>query len=387
VDLNLSPEEEAFRQEIRDFLAEHLPPKQERGADFLQKSWLPNVREKRWVGFSWPREVGGGGGSVMQQAILKEEMTRVQAPPLGTSWMGLQWVGPGLIAYGTEEQQQRFLPGILDSEVVWCTGYSEPHCGSDLAAIQCKAVREGDVYVVDGQKIWTTMAMVSDWIILLVRTSTDPEDKHKGITCLLVPMDAQGVTVRPIKSMNGGSIFAEVFFDGVRVPVTDRLGAEGEGWQVTVMALANERSGISEVEGLLRSLDRLKELAKNSVRGGRPALEDPELRRKLARMETTIESMRFNGLRALTRQLHGEGPSSETSINKLHRTVLEVEMGELGLLLQGNAAGLMRGAEPVPDGGHWQHMAISWPELVIGGGTPNIQKNIIAERLLGLPKD
>jgi alkylation response protein AidB-like acyl-CoA dehydrogenase len=387
VDFNLSSDEEAFRQEVRDFLAENLPPRSERGREFLQKCWLPKLREKRWVGFSWPREVGGGGGSVMQQAILKEEMTRAQAPPLGTSWMGLQWVGPGLIAYGTKEQQQRFLPGILDSEVVWCTGYSEPHCGSDLAALRCKAEREGDVYVVTGQKIWTSFAMTSDWIILLVRTATDSPNKHAGITCLLVPMDAEGVTVRPIKSMSGVSIFAEVFFDSVRVPVSDRLGAEGEGWQVTVMALANERSGISEVEGLLRSLDRLKTLARKSTRSGRPALEDPELRRKLARMETTIEAMRFNGLRALTRQLHGDGPSSETSINKLHRTALEVEMGELGVSLQGNAGALMRGAEPIRDGGRWQHMALSWPELVIGGGTPNIQKNIIAERLLGLPKD
>jgi alkylation response protein AidB-like acyl-CoA dehydrogenase len=387
VDFNLSPEEEAFRQEVRDFLEENLPPRSERAKDYVEKVWLPKVREKRWVGFSWPEEVGGGGGSVMQQAILKEEMTRASAPALGTSWMGLQWVGPGLIAYGTAEQQQRFLPGILDSKVVWCTGYSEPHCGSDLAALQCKAVREGDAYIVNGQKIWTSFAMSSDWIILLVRTSTDAEDRHAGITCLLVPMNAEGVTVRPIKSMSGNSIFAEVFFDDVRVPVHDRLGAEGEGWQVTVMALANERSGISEVEGLLRNLERLKSLAKKARRGGRPALEDPELRRKLARMETTIESMRFNGLRALTRQLKGEAPSSETSINKLHRAALEVEMGELGLSLQGNAGALMRGADPVLDHGRWQHMALSWPEMVIGGGTPNIQKNIIAERLLGLPKD
>jgi alkylation response protein AidB-like acyl-CoA dehydrogenase len=387
MDFNLSPDEESFRLEVRDFLAEHLPPKAERPKDFLKSTWLPKVREKRWVGYSWPTGVGGGGGSVMRQAILKEEMTRAQAPALGTSWMGLQWVGPGLIAYGTEDQKKRFLPGILDSEVIWCTGYSEPHCGSDLAALRCNAVLDGETYVVNGQKIWTSFAMTSDWIILLVRTSSDLQDKHAGITCLLVPMNAEGVTIRPIKSMSGVSIFAEVFFDDVRVPVTDRLGAEGEGWQVTVMALANERSGISEVEGLLRSLDRLKALAKKSLRGGRPALEDPGLRRKLASMETTIESMRFNGLRALTHQLKGHPPSSETSINKLHRTTLEVEMGELGLILQGNAASLMRGAEPVPDNGRWQHMALSWPEMVIGGGTPNIQKNIIAERLLGLPKD
>ena len=387
MDFNLSPEEEAFRQQVRDFLEEHLPPRKERPKDFFKNVWLPKIREKRWVGFSWPEEVGGGGGSVMQQAILKEEMTRARAPALGTSWMGLQWVGPGLIAYGTPEQQHRFLPGILDSEVVWCTGYSEPHCGSDLAALQCKAVRDGDDYIVNGQKIWTSFAMTSDWIILLVRTSTDTENRHAGITCLLVPMNADGVTVRPIKSMSGVSIFAEVFFDDVRVPVHDRLGEEGEGWQVTVMALANERSGISEVEGLLRNLARLKALAKKARRNGRPALENPELRRNLARMETTIESMRFNGLRALTRQLKGEAPSSETSINKLHRTTLEVQMSELGLILQGNAAGLMRGADPVLDSGRWQHMSLSWPEMVIGGGTPNIQKNIIAERLLGLPKD
>lgn len=387
MDFNLSPVEEAFRQQVRDFLEEHLPPRHERPKNYVKKVWLPKVREKRWVGFSWPKEVGGGGGSVMQQAILKEEMTRAKAPPLGTSWMGLQWVGPGLIAYGTPEQQQRFLPGILDSEVVWCTGYSEPHCGSDLAALRCKAVRVGDAYIVNGQKIWTSFAMSSDWIILLVRTSTTPENRHAGITCLLVPMKAEGVSIRPIKSMSGVSIFAEVFFDDVRVPVGDRLGAEGEGWQITVMALANERSGISEVEGLLRSLDRLKTLAKKARRSGRPALENPELRRKLARMETTIESMRFNGLRALTRQLNGDAASSETSINKLHRATLEVEMGELGLSLQGNAGSLMRGANPVLDGGRWQHMALSWPEMVIGGGTPNIQKNIIAERLLGLPKD
>ncbi len=387
MDFNHSPEEDAFRQQVRDFLAENLPARKDRPKDFLENVWLPKVREKRWVGFSWPREVGGGGGDVMQQAILKQEMTRAQAPPLGTSWMGLQWVGPGLIAYGTKDQQQRFLPGILDSQVIWCTGYSEPHCGSDLAALRCRAELDSDSYVVNGQKIWTSFAMTSDWIILLVRTSANPDDKHAGITCLLVPMDAEGVTVRPIKSMSGVSIFAEVFFDSVRVPVADRLGAEGEGWQVTVMALANERSGISEVEGLMRNLDRLKALAKKATRSGRPALEDPELRRKLARMETTIESMRFNGLRALTRQLKGEAPSSETSINKLHRTALEVDMGELGLLLQGNAGSLMRGAAPVLDGGRWQHSALSWPEMVIGGGTPNIQKNIIAERLLGLPKD
>jgi alkylation response protein AidB-like acyl-CoA dehydrogenase len=292
--------------------------------------------------------------------------------------MGLQWVGPGLITYGTEEQKQRFLPGILDSKVTWCTGYSEPHCGSDLAALQCKAVRDGDEYIVNGQKIWTTMAMWSDWIILLVRTSSDPDDKHAGITCLLVPMKAEGVTVRPIKSMSGVSIFAEVFFDYVRVPVDDRLGAEGEGWQVTVLALANERSGISESTEMERQLDDLKQLARASKKNGRPALEDSATRRELARFETKITAMRLNGLRYFTKQLRGEHPSSETSVNKLLRGQLEIPMSELALGLQGSESQYA---------GPWEIHSLTFHGTVIGGGTPNIQRNIIAERILRLAKD
>jgi len=386
MDFTLTPEEEAFRDEVRRFLDENLPPEEERGPDFLP-TWFRKVREKRWVGFSWPREVGGGGGGIMEQAILKEEMAKRKAPPLGSCFMGLQWVGPAIIAYGTEEQKQRFIPDILDGVYQWCTGYSEPDHGSDLAGLQCKAVRDGDHYVVNGQKIWTSIAMGSKWMILLVRTSQDAEDKHRGITCLLVPMDTPGITVRPIRNMAGGSMFAEVFLDDVRVPVANRLGAEGEGWRVTVTALAHERSGIAEVEGLMRSLEALKDLARRSTREGRPAAEDPAVRRRIARLETRIQAMRFNGLRFLTRQLRGEPLGAETSINKLHRAELEVEMGEVALALQGAAAALARGADPVADDGRWQRMALQWPEVVIGGGTPNIQRNIIAERLLGLPKD
>ena len=301
--------------------------------------------------------------------------------------MGLQWVGPALIAHGTKEQQQRFLPDILDGKVQWCTGYSEPHCGSDLAALQCKAVRDGDHYRVTGQKIWTSIAMWSQWIILLVRTSTNPEDKHDGITCLLADMESEGITVRPIKNMSGGAMFAEVFFDDVRVPVENRLGKEGEGWKVTITALAHERSGISEVEGLLRHLEALKELARSLSRGGAPASKDPFVRRRLAGFETRIQAMRFNGLRFLTRQLKGEPLSSETSINKLHRAALEVEMSDFAVELQGPAGPLLAGAAGVAQEGRWQRMALSWPEVVIGGVTPNIQKNIIAERILGLPND
>jgi len=381
MDFDLASEELAFRDEVRAFLDANLPVRDPR-------DWMQKVREKRWVGFSWPREVGGGGGTLMQQVILKEEMARRRAPPLGTCFMGLAWVGPALIQYGSEAQKQRFIPDILDSKYQWCTGYSEPGSGSDLASLQCKGVREGDAYVVNGQKIWTSLAPIAEWMILLVRTSAASEgNKHSGITCLLVSMKSPGVEVRPIVNMAGGQLFAEVFFTNVRVPADQRLGAEGQGWEVTVSALANERSSIAEVEALVRRLEELKQLARESVKDGQPALRDQRVRRTLARFETRIEGMRLNGLRFLTKQLKGEPTSSETSVNKLQRAELEVAMGDFALELQGMAAVYAGRSDEAIAGGKWQQTALSWPDVVIGGGTPNIQKNIIAERILGLPKD
>ncbi len=323
----------------------------------------------------------------MEQVILKDEMAKRNAPSLGSCFMGLAWVGPAIIQFGTEEQKRKFIPDILDGTYQWCTGYSEPGSGSDLASLQCRCVRDGEEYVVNGQKIWTSIAMWSKWLILLVRTDTNVEVKHDGITCLLVEMDSPGIEVRPIKNMAGGAMFAEVFFNDLRVPVKNRLGAEGQGWQVTISALAHERSGIAEFHGLMRNLDRLKELARTSMKNGKPAILEPQIRRRLVRAETKVEAMRLNGMRFLTKQLKGGKLSSETSINKLHRAQLEIELGELALEIQGSAAPLWQGAEPAADDGRWQRFALSWPEVVIGGGTPNIQKNIIAERILGLPKD
>ncbi len=387
MDFDFSPEEQAFRAEIRAFLKEHLPKSaNKRDPEFL-KVWLQKVRAKGWVGFSWPKEYGGGGGSIMQQVILKQEMTQHNAPPLGTCMMGLQWVGPGIIKYGTEEQKKRFLPEILDSKYQWCTGYSEPGCGSDLASLQCKGTREGDDYVVNGQKIWTTMGAIAEWMILLVRTAWDPKNKHDGITCLLVNMQSPGVEVRPIKTMAGPAMFAEVFFNDVRVPANQRLGADGKGWEVTLSALANERSGISEINALVQRLAKVKELAQENARQGQTAAQDPYIRRRLARCDTIIEAMRLNGLRYLTKQLRGESLSSETSVNKLHRATLEIELGELALEIEGPAGQYVKGAPEAVQDGYWQLVSLVWPETVIGGGTPNIQKNIIAERILGLPKD
>ena len=386
MDFDYSADEQAFREEVRTFIKANLPPSGERPKGFM-KDWLTKVREKGWVGFSWPKEFGGGSGGLIEQTILREEMALAKAPPLGTSFMGLAWVGPGIMQYGTQEQKQRFIPDILDSKVNWCTGYSEPNHGSDLAAIQCKAVREGDHYVVNGQKIWTTGAPFADWIILLVRTDFDVDVKHQGITCLLVPMDAPGLEVRPIENMAGDKHFAEVFFTDVRVPAENRLGDEGDGWKVTVSALANERSSIGEVTQMFAKLDTLKELVKKSKKQGKPAAEDPKVRRTLAMFEAKIAAMKYNGLRYLTKQIKGEPLSSETSVNKLHRASLEIDMDDFAVELSGEAGITLAGSADAVDDGSWAKSSLSWPNVVIGGGTPNIQRNIIAERILGQPKD
>ena len=385
MDFDYTPSEQAFRNEVREFLAGNLPPPAERGRGFMV-GWLTKVRAKGWVGFSWPKEYGGGEGSLTEQAILKEEMALHRAPPLGTSFMGLAWVGPGIMQYGTDEQKRRFIPDILDSKVNWCTGYSEPNHGSDLAAIETKAERVGDHYVVNGQKIWTTGAPWADWIILLTRTQFDVERKHDGITCLLVPMDAPGVEVRPIENMAGERNFAEVFFTDVEVPLENRLGEEGKGWQVTISALANERSSIGEVTQMFARLDALKALVQATRRQGRPAAEDPAVQRRIGEFEAKIAAMKYNGLRYLTKQLRGEPLSSETSVNKLHRASLEIEMADFAVELTGMAGVQLRG-DDAADGGSWARSSLGWPGVVIGGGTPNIQRNIIAERILGLPKD
>jgi alkylation response protein AidB-like acyl-CoA dehydrogenase len=398
MDFSFSEREEAFRREVREFLAKSNPngpgEKDVEGEDIesafdrLPKlmAWNQALYEKGWVGFSWPKEVGGGGGGLIEQMILKQECGNARAPMLGLSFMGLAWVGPGIVKYGTEEQKQRFIPPILKAEEHWCTGYSEPGSGSDLASLQCKAVRDGDHYVITGQKIWTSLAMWAQWMILLVRTDNS-STKHHGITCVLVPMNSPGIEVRPIKTMNGETPFAEVFFNDVRVPIANRLGAEGQGWDVTKHALANERSSIAEVTAMVHHLEDLKALAKKCRRQGKAAIEDPFVRQRLARMETMIQAMRLTGLRFLTRQLRGEEVGAETSVNKLLRAELEVEIGRLSLEIEGRYGGLAKGSPGVVDKGRWQHQMLSWPAYVIGGGTPNIQKNVIAERLLGLPHD
>jgi alkylation response protein AidB-like acyl-CoA dehydrogenase len=375
MDFHFTAQEESFRSEVKRFIYEHCPPARDRNPDSIRR-WNQALVENKWIGFSWPAEEGGRGGSIIEQFILKEEMSNAGAPPLGSDFMGITWVGPALIRFGTPDQKRRFLVDILEAHSVWCTGYSEPDAGSDLASLSTRAVRDGDTYVVTGQKIWTTLAHAAQNIFMLVRT--EGQDRYGGITCLLIPMDSPGIEVLPIPSLTGTHSFNQVFFNEVRVPLENRLGEEGEGWRVVMGALAHERSGISEATTMQRQLDTLKQIARRARRDGRPALEDPDVRRRIARLECQVSAMRLNGMRHLTRQLKGEAPSSETSINKLLRGPLEVDMTDLGMGLLGDES---------LEVGDWQQNSLAFLGTVIGGGAPNIQRNIIAERILGLPKD
>ena len=377
MDFDFSDQDEKFRAEVRVFIAENLPPEDQRGPDF-QAQWDAKLVEKKWIGFAWPKEDGGGGGSLVQQFILKEEMSKALAPPIGNDFMGLAWVAPALIRHGSDEQKKRFLPDLLNSRSLWCTGYSEPDVGSDLASVQTRAVRDGDHYVINGSKIWTSSAHEADWMFMLACTDRNAATRYQGTTCVLVPMDAAGIDVRPIRNLADIHHFNQVFFTDVRVPVENRLGAEGEGWRVIMGALADERSGISEAHVLERRLDALKTLAKESCLNGKPALEDDEIRRKIARFDTQVAAIRLNSMRNLSRQLRGEQPGSETSVNKLLRGYLETPLYDTAMGLLGNAANTWE---------EWQEMSLRFHANIIGGGAPNIQRNIIAERILGLPKD
>ena len=376
MDFDFTPEEQAFREEIRDFIAANKPAGNPPSAEEIER-WHEKLAEKRWIGFSWPRESGGGGGTLIEQFILKEEMGAAKAPPLGTDFMGLTWVGPSIIKYGTEEQQRQFLPELLAGRSCWCTGYSEPDHGSDLGGLQTRAVLDGDDYVINGSKIWTTLAHEADYCFLLARS--DPEaKKYRGLSCILTPMNTPGIEVRPIPNLYGKHSFNQVFFNDVRVPAKNRLGKEGQGWLVVMNALAHERSGISEATEKIQHLEDLVSLARSSRKYGMPALDDTSTRRRLARFQTQISAMRLNGMRYLTKQLRGEDPGTETSVNKVLRGRLEFEMSDVALGLLGAAA---------QEAGPWQQRSLDFHGSVIGGGSPNIQRNIIGERILGLPKD
>ncbi len=394
MDLDLAPEDRAFRDEFRAWLAKQLPRRRRsRGSPgetvdgerlAALKAWQRTLLEGGYLALGWPREHGGRGATLMQQTLAGEELARQRAPGL-VGQMGIQMVGPTLIQWGSQVQQRRFLPKILSAEEIWCQGYSEPGSGSDLASLQTRARREGDHFVVNGQKIWTTNAQIADWMFCLVRT--DPTaPKHRGISYLLIDMRSPGIRVRPLVQMTKDAGFNEVFFDDVRVPLEHLVGEPGSGWAVANTTLRHERNMLGSVTQTQNLFAGLLRVARHARRGARAALRDPNLRQRLAQLKIEVEALRFHSYRNLSSALRGAAPGIEASITKLATTELNHRIAETALEILGAQGSLYRGSRRAVADGSWAWEFMFSLGMIIGGGTSQIQKNIIATRGLGLPR-
>ncbi len=420
-----TPEQARFREEVRTFIRERFPasyppdpmaeqslepedargynwPADRRSEDPARRQgamdWARVLAERGWVAPHWPKEYGGAGLSVMEQHIFVEEMAKAGAPPAGG--VGIQLLGPTLIQYGTDEQKREHLPKILSGEVAWAQGFSEPAAGSDLAALQARGVREGDHYVINGQKIWTSHAQFSDWIFALVRT--DPEAaKHRGISFLLMDIKTPGITVQPILDMRGDAPFTEVFFDDVRVPVENLVGEENRGWYVAMATLDFERSGIGGTIKYRKLLDELVDFVRDEVCEGdsptrtagsapaRPGYVRPDWR-TASRLEIAdrlidLEVLYNLGLRTVSMQVAGQVPNHEASVSKLVGSEVYQRLARTGLKAFGPWGNLWQ-REGAPLNADFTHDYVDAAAHTILSGTSEIMRNVIATRGLGLPR-
>jgi alkylation response protein AidB-like acyl-CoA dehydrogenase len=397
MDFTLTPEQQFFRDEVRDWLERNLPrswverlhggsdiPRPE-AYEFLRQ-WQGKLNEAGFMGITWPKESGGRGLTFMEEMILQQEMALAKAPPV-LNILAVGMAGPTIIAYGTEEQKKRYPPKMLSCEEIWCQGYSEPNAGSDLASVQTRAVKEGEYYVVNGQKVWTSLAHMADWMMLLARTDPDAP-KHKGITYFLLDMKSPGVTVKPLKQITGDAEFNEVYFDNVRVHESQILGGVNNGWGVGLTTLMYERLALGfGIQVRLRiALDALVELARHTVKNGVPVTQDPVMRQKLAQMWIDTEVFKYTGARAITKLLKGELPGPEASTGKMMWVEGHQRLQELAMEIEGPFSQLTQGSPWAVAGGLWQHTFLRSRANSIEGGTTEIQRNIIGERVLGLPK-
>jgi alkylation response protein AidB-like acyl-CoA dehydrogenase len=396
MDFNYTPEEEKFRKQLRAWLSKARPRGRLRlalrrgragvdddGAWRRLVAWHATLHRGGWVGLSWPKEYGGRGATVMEQILFHQELARENLPA-GCNVLGVMMAGPAIMHWGTERQKQRHLRKILAGEEIWCEGLSEPGAGSDLASLSTTAVDDGDDFIVNGQKVWTTLAHRADWIQLFVRTDADAP-KHRALSCLLVDMKSPGVTVRPLRQMTGESQFNEVFFEDVRVPKANLLGPLNGGWQVLITTLMHERTGIGDM-GAERIVDHLIDLARRLERDGKPASKDPYVRQQLTELAIEAQARKLNSLRALTKRLKGEAPGPEGSIGKLVGSELYKRIARFAVELAGPRALLEPGSPFALDAGRWFEAALAAPSMTIGGGTSEVNRNVIGERILGLPK-
>ena len=377
MDLTFSPEEIEFRDELRSWLESNHPGPEPVGTEderfAWRQEWQRKMNEDGWAGVHWPVEYGGRGATYTQSAIFFEELGRANSP-LPANGLGLILGGPTLMVWGTEEQKERYLPTILSAEEIWCQGFSEPDAGSDLASLKTKAVRDGDEWVVTGQKVWTSAAQWSKWCMLVARTDQD-QPKHKGLTYFLMDMEQDGVQVRPLKQMTGGSEFNELFIEGARIPHENIVGSEGDGWKVAMTTLMNERSGLAFFLQV-RTRQLLHQLISHASETGK--IDDPRVADSLGRLYAKAEVLRLTAYRGLTQiETYGQ-PGPESALTKWMWSELNQEVTQY-------AADLL-GAEVLIDGNDWSYELMRARGNTIEGGTSEILKNIVAERVLGLPR-
>jgi len=392
MNFDFTEREEAFRKEVRAWLEQHLPDDL-RGRAFAAsradvdevrrlRAWQRQMAEAGYVGMDWPREFGGRGAAITEMVILYQEMARAESPQI-VNRGGVSMLGPTLMKLGTPAQQKRFLRNILTAEELWCQGFSEPNAGSDLANLQTRAVLDGDHFVVNGQKVWTSMGHVADWCFLLVRT--DPAAaKHKGISFLLVDMKTPGITVRPLRQITGEAEYNETFFDNVRVPAENLVGKVNGGWSVAITTLAYERDLLTFIRhiSLRNALHRLVKLTQSRGRN-----TDPVVRQKIAELWIGEQALQLNGYRSLTKILRGGQPGPEGSTSKLFWSQLDQELALAATQIIGPYSQIAEGSAWAPDHGQWQFYELLARGSGIRAGTTEILRNILGERVLGLPKD
>ena len=392
MDLNYSADEAAFREEVRAWLGANLPPDlKDKVASYAHLSkddllrWHKILAAKGWVAPDWPVEWGGTDWTAVERYVFEEEMGYAGCPPLIP--FGLRMCAPVLFRFGTEAQKKRFLPRIFKGEDFWCQGYSEPGSGSDLASLKTRAVREGDHYVVTGQKIWTTQAHFADWIFCLVRTDASPAKRQEGISFLLIDMKTPGITVRPIILMDGGHDVNEVFFDEVRVPVENLVHEEGKGWAVAKYLLGYERMGTGRIGQSKRELQTLKEVAARQMKDGRPIMDDPRFRDRLTRVEVELMALEITNLRFLDQLRGGRPPGADVSLLKIKGTEIQQTISELMMQAVGPFAQAFRPVDNMDVDHFTARLAARYCNIrkaTIYAGSNEIQRNIIAKLTLGL---
>jgi alkylation response protein AidB-like acyl-CoA dehydrogenase len=376
MDLTLSPNEEAFRDELRGWLHEHNPGREpdgdEAGFEF-RRDWQKQLHAAGWAGVSWPKAYGGRGATLVEQAIFNEEVVRARAPS-AANVLGLAMGGPTVIAHGTDDQKARYLEPILSADEIWCQGFSEPGSGSDLASLQTRAVRHGDEWRVTGQKVWTTLAHHSKWCMLVARTDPDAP-KHQGLTYFLMDMEQEGVEIRPLVQITGEAEFNELFLEEARIPHENIVGGEGNGWAVAITTLMHERSTLAF--GLqVQVKQHLRQLMDEAREGGQAA--DPVIRDRLAQLYIESEVLRLNALRGLSAVMRTGVPGPEGSLGKWQWAEVNQALSELALDIAGPRA-LLHSDD-------WSYRFLRARANSIEGGTTEILKNIVAERILGLPR-